>query len=146
MSGGGGRRTLRSIDRELRAPPSSEVAHLHSVPGPILPLFAEVTPTGPRPRDRAPGQSSSQAGIELIFGASPGAYELMHHSSGGSLASSSMVTLGLENTSSPSLAEFQGLMSTEGPPDARPPGLQTTVGQRDWHDLRMESVSLNGPS
>lgn len=37
-------------------------------------------------------------------------------------------------------------MSTEGAPDARLPGLQTTVGLRDWHSLNMASVHLNAPS
>lgn len=122
------------------------MADLHSVPGLTLPPFAKVTPTGPRPRDGASSQSSSLAGTELTLGASPGAYELTHHSSRGRLASSSTVALGPENTSSPSPALFQGLMSTEGPPDPRPPGLQTTVGQRDWHGLKVESVLLNAPS
>lgn len=37
-------------------------------------------------------------------------------------------------------------MSTEEAPDARLPSLQTTVGLRDWHSLKMESVHLNAHS
>lgn len=120
------------------------MADLHSVPGLTLPLF-KVTPTGPRPRDGAPSQSSSLAGTELTLGDSPGPYELTHHSSRGCLALSCTVPLGPENTSSPPPPQSQGLMSSEGPPGARPPGLQTTVGLRAWHGLKMESVPLNAP-
>ena len=54
--------------------------------------------------------------------------------------------LGRKNTSSPSPPQCQGLMSSEGSPDARPPGLQTRVGLRDWRGLKMESLPLNAPS
>lgn len=84
--------------------------------------------------------------MELTLGNAPGPCELMHHSSRGCLASSSIVSLGPENTSPPSPPQFQGLMSTEEAPDARLPGLQTTVGLWDWHSLKMESVHLNAPS
>lgn len=74
---------------------------LHSVSGLTPPLFVKLTPTGPRPKDRAPSRSPSPAGMELTLGDTLGPCELMHHSFRGCLDSSSAITLGPENTFSP---------------------------------------------
>ena len=70
----------------------------------------------------------------------------MHHSSRDRLASSSTVAVSPENTPPPSPPQLQELTSTEEVSGRQATGLQTTVGLRDWHGLKVESAHLNAPS